>query len=529
MTSGSIPLPGGPVRAAPEVARSAMSIVLALAAVKLLAHMAFSSRYGIFRDELYFLACAEHLDWGYVDQPPLIAAIAWVARHAFGESLLGLRFLPALAGAGKVVLAGLLARSFGGGRFAQGLAALAVVVAPIYLGIDHMLTMNAFEPLFWMGGALLVARWIRTGEDRLWLWFGLLMGLGLLNKQTTLTFGFAIVAGLVLTPARKTFARPGIWTGGAIAILVALPNIVWMARHHFPMVELVANIRASGRDVSLDPFTFVLEQVLFLHPLGAPIWIAGLGWLLFSREGRPYRCLGWTFVVFQAVLILTDGRVYYATPIYPLLFGAGGVALERLLSGRGAAVALVKPVYAAVVALAGIAFSPLTLPVLSEEAYIRYAKGLGFSQPKIENHEMGPLPQLYADMHGWEGMAQAVAKVYDALAPEERRVAAIIGNNYGESGAIDFFGPRLGLPKSIGVHQSYFLWGPRGASGKVLIVLGEGDRAALEAKCGSVEVAAQLHDPYAMPYENKPIYLCRDFRLDGVGLEQAWPKLKKWD
>lgn len=514
---------------APALARSGMGIVLALAAVKLLAHMVFASHYGIFRDELYFLACAEHLDWGYVDQPPLIAAIAWMARHAFGESLLGLRFLPALAGAGKVVLAGLLARSFGGGRFAQGLAALAVVVAPIFLGIDHLLTMNAFEPLFWMGGALVVARWIRTGEDRLWLWFGLLMGLGLLNKQTTLTFGFALVVGLLLTPARKAFARPGIWAGGAIALLVASPNIVWMARHHFPMLELLANIRASGRDVSLDPTGFLLQQLLFLLPLTAPIWIAGLWWLLFSREGRPYRCLGWAFVVLQAALIVTGGRTYYAAPIYPLLFGAGGVALERLLSDRGRVVGLAKPIYAGAVAVAGIVFAPLFLPVLSEEAYIRYTRTLHFSQPKLENHEMGPLPQLYADMHGWEGMARAVANIYDALPPEDRRVAAIIGNNYGESGAIDFFGPRLGLPKSIGVHQNYFFWGPRGASGKVLIVLGEGERAALEAKCGSVEVAAELHDPYAMPYENKPIYLCRDFRLEGADLEHAWRKLKQWD
>jgi hypothetical protein len=501
-----------------------MAVVFALAAVKLAAHLVNASHYGIFRDELYFLACSEHLDWGYVDQPPLIAAIAWFARHVFGESLLGLRLLPALAGAGKVVLAGLLARELGGGRYARGLAALTVVVAPIYLGIDHLLTMNAFEPLFWMGGALCVARYLRTGEERLWIGFGGLMGLGLLNKQTTLSFGVAIVTGLLLTPARRAFAKPGIWVGGALAALIALPNVVWMARHGFPMLELLENIRKSGRDVALAPLAFLGQQALFLLPLTAPLWIVGLAWLFFAREGRPYRSLAWTWVVFEATLILTHGRTYYAAPIFPLYLAAGGVALERLLSGRGRAVEFVKPAYAALVAIGGVVFAPMFLPVLSEEGYIRYAEKLGLSQPRLENHEMGPLPQLYADMHGWKEMAAEVARIYAALPPEDRARTAVFGNNYGEAGAIDFFGPGLGLPKAIGGHQNYFYWGPRGATGEVLIVLGEGDREALESKCRSVEVAAVLNHRYAMPYENRPIYLCR-----GIDLAGLWPKLKTWD
>ncbi|HEY1435239.1 MAG TPA: glycosyltransferase family 39 protein, partial [Thermoanaerobaculia bacterium] len=377
------------MRRTKDPGRGGMAIVLALAAVKLAAHLLIASRYGIFRDELYFLACGEHLDWGYVDQPPLIAAIAWFARHVLGESLFALRLLPALAGAGKIVLAGLLARALGGGRYAQGLAALAVLVAPIYLGIDHLLTMNAFEPLFWMGGALCVIRWIQTGNERLWLGFGVLMGLGLLNKQTTLSFGFAVAAGLLLSPARRAFAKPGIWIGGALAALIALPNVVWMARHGFPMLELLENIRRSGRDVTLAPLAFLGEQALFLLPLTAPIWIAGIGWFLFARDGRPYRCLGWTWLVFEATLVVTHGRTYYAAPIFPLYLAAGGVAFERLLSDRSRAVAFLKPAFAALVAVGGIVFAPMFLPVLSEEAFIRYSARLGLSPPKLENHAMG--------------------------------------------------------------------------------------------------------------------------------------------
>jgi hypothetical protein len=216
--------------------------------------------------------------------------------------------------------------------------------------------------------------------------------------------------------------------------------------------------------------------------------------------------------------------MYYAAPIFPPYFAAGGVALEQWLSGRGRAVGFVKPAYAALLALGGIALAPMFLPVLSEEGYIRYAERIGMQQPRLENHEMGPLPQLYADMHGWKEMAEEAAHVYLALPPAERAKAAILGNNYGESGAIDFYGPALGLPKSIGVHQTYYYWGPRGATGEVLIVLGEGERAALEAKCASVEEAAVLNHPYAMPYENKPIYVCR-----GIALQSLWPQLKKWD
>jgi len=508
----------------PAAARGAGAIVLALAAVKLLAHLAVASRYGIFRDELYYLACSEHLAWGYVDQPPLIAAIAWLARHALGESLFALRLLPALAGAFKVVLAGLLARELGGGRWAQGMAALGVLVAPIFLGIDHLLTMNAFEPLFWMGGAWCVARWIRTGDDRLWIGFGVLMGLGLLNKQTTLAFGAAVVAGLLLTPARRAFAKPGIWIGGAAALVLFLPNFAWMARRHFPMLELLENIRRSQRDVALSPLAFLGQQALAQLPLTAPLWIAGVLWLLASREGRAYRCFGWTFVAFEAILIATGGRVYYAAPIFPLYLAAGGVALERWSSGRGRLAAFLRPAYAAAVALGGVLFAPMFLPVLSEEGYIRYAERLGLAQPRIENHELGPLPQVYADMHGWKEMAEATAAVYRGLPAEDRAKAAIFGNNYGEAGAIDFYGPALGLPKAIGGHQNYFFWGPRGATGDVLIVLGEGSRPALESKCRSVEVAAELHDRYAMPYENRPIYVCR-----GIALGDLWPQLKKWN
>ena len=247
-------------------------VVLCAAVVKLVVHLYANRHYGYFTDELYFLACGRHLAWGYVDQPPLIALVARLSSLLWGESLPAVRLLPALAGVGKVFLTGLIARELGGGRFAQGLAALAVLLAPGFLGMDNLLTMNAFEPLFWLGCAYVVLRIVHTGNQKLWLWVGLPAGLALLNKHSMLIFGFGIVAGLVLTKERRCFRSPWIWLGGLLALLIFLPNLVWNIQHHFPFLELQANIRHDGRNVQLEPLTFFYQEMRSMLPLTLPIW-----------------------------------------------------------------------------------------------------------------------------------------------------------------------------------------------------------------------------------------------------------------
>lgn len=232
---------------------SGPAIVLYLAGTKLLLHLLTAGRYGIFRDELYYLACAEHLDWGYVDQPPLIALIVWFARHVFGSSLLGLRLLPAIAGAALVWLTGAIAREMGGRRFAQALAALAVIAVPIFLVFHHLLTMNAFEPLVWVGASWCVVRAINAQKATYWLWFGVIIGLGLETKYSVVFFAFGIAAGLVLTQHRRFLKSKWIWLGALAALLIFLPNLLWLVRHDFPFLELMHNIRESGRDVARGP------------------------------------------------------------------------------------------------------------------------------------------------------------------------------------------------------------------------------------------------------------------------------------
>jgi hypothetical protein len=501
-----------------------LAVVLAIAAAKLLLHLATASRYGYFGDELYFMACGEHLDWGYVDQPPLVALVAWLVRHTLGTSLLAVRLPSALAGAALVLLTGLLAREMGGGRFAMGLATLASALAGVYVVMHYLFTMNAFEPLFWTGCAYVIVRIVRTGDQRLWLVFGAIAGLGLQNKYSMAVFGFALVVGVLLSPERRAFAKPWIWLGALLALLIFLPNVVWNARHGWPFLELMRNIRASGRDVVLGPVEYVARLALNMNPANAPVWLAGLGWLLLSARGRAFRPLGWAFLVTLATFVITKGKDYYLAPAFATLFAAGGVGIEGF-TARGRRRWL-RPGLVALQALM-LPFLPLGLPILSPDRLIAYQQWLGFTPPASEKaHARAALPHHFAFQFGWDEMTAAVAAVYHTMPPEEQARVAIIGNNYADSGAIDRLGPRYGLPiKALGTHQSYWLWGPGEPSKNVFIVLGDRPEH-LRRWCGDVQVAAELSHPWAAVWENRPVLVCRNPRTP---LVEIWPKVKNWD
>ena len=471
------------------------------------------------------MACGEHLSFGYVDMPPLTALQAWAARGLFGDSLLAIRLLPTLASAGLVLLTGVLVRQLGGGRFAQALAALAVLLTPFYLNFGDYLSMNSIEPLLWMGCVLVIIRMIKTGDTRLWLWFGLLAGIGLENKDTMLMFGFALITGLAMTPERRLMASRWFLLGGLVALLIFLPNLIWMVQHHFPHLEMLANIRRNRRNVALSPIGFMGQQVLGMQPVALPIWICGLWGFLFSYQGRPYRALGLAYLVTLVALLLADGRFYYLAPAYPMLLAGGAVAIERWLAAPQWR--WVRPAYLGLLAVTGALTAPIVLAILPPETYIRYTHFIGISLPKFEHRQASELPQMLADRSGWPEMAAAVAKVYDSLPADERAQAAIFGQNYGEAGAITFYGPKLGLPKAISGHANYWYWGPREYTGKIVIMLGGMPRAWLEQYFDRVEERGSVGHRYAMASEHFTIYLCREPK--GWTLDQLWPKLKNWD
>ena len=503
---------------------SGSAIVLYIVAAKLLLHLLTVARYGIFRDEMYYLACSRHMAWGYVDHPPLTVWIAWFSRVVLGDSPLGVRLLPILAGAAVVWLAGTLAREMGGGRFAQGMAALAVVVVPIYLVAHTWLTDNVFEQLIWMGGVWLVVRAINTGDARYWLWFGVVAGLGFENKYSIAFLLLGLLVGVALTPHRHFLKSRYLWLGVLACAAISLPNLLWEIRNHFPFLELIHNIRLSDRDVVRAPVAFIADQAMIMNPVLFPLWIGGLVWLLAARDGRRYRLLGWTYLVVLGAFIALKAKNYYVAPIYPILFAAGAIGLERIAQGRPIGT-WVRSIYVALVILVGAMLMPFSVPVLSPEGYLRYQKALGFHPSEFEHQQNGPLPQWFADEFGWQEMVEKVAKVYNSLPPEERARTAIFSNSWGEAAAVDFYGPRYGLPQAISRHNSYWMWGPGKYDGSTMIILqsdGRGDREHFQ----SVEAVGRVEHPYSRRDEYFDIYLCRGLK---VNLQEAWPRLKHFD
>ncbi|HEX9942445.1 MAG TPA: glycosyltransferase family 39 protein [Thermoanaerobaculia bacterium] len=496
---------------------------IALASVLL--HLPFLRSYGWFRDEFYYVVCGRHLDFGYVDHPPFVALVARLVTAACGDSLAALRLVAALTGAAVVYLAGRIARELGGGLLAQGLAALCALIAPVYLSLFHIFTMNCFDVLFWTLGALVVVRILETGNPRLWLLFGLIAGIGLQNKHSLLFFGLGVLAGVLLTPERRTLRSPWIWLGGAVAVLLFLPNVLWEVAHGWPTLEFVRNAEAH-KNVALSPVEFLAQQVLLMHPLTLPVWLAGLGWYLFSRPGRPFRLLGWIYLTALAVLLTQNSKPYYLAPSYPFLFAAGGTAIEgwlaRLRQPR------LRPALAGAMLLllivGGAVIAPLVVPILPVDRFIRYQRALGIQASAGERHRMGDLPQHFADMHGWPEMVAEVARVYRTLTPGERARAMIFGQNYGEAGAVDVLGPSYGLPGAVSGHNSYFLWGPPERS-DVGVIIG-GDEDDNRAACVDLQRAGEIRCGHCMPYEDRnPVYICRGLKIPW---RKLWPRVKSF-
>jgi Dolichyl-phosphate-mannose-protein mannosyltransferase len=515
----------GKVSAGAELARD-RRLIGGIALLVFLAHMLVSSRYGYFVDELYYLACSHHLAWGYVDQPPLIAVITWLERSILGDSLPALRFLPAVAAGLRVVLTGYIARELGAKRFGIALSCVCVAVAPLYLGLDSLLTMNVFESLFWMGAAFIALKIFNGANPKLWLLFGAVCGVGLLNKHSMVFFGFALCAGLLLTRQRNQLDKPWIWLGGLLALLIFMPNLIWEIHHHFPTIELLQDVQASGRNAEMNPLKFMLVQMFILHPLSAPVWIAGLVLLLRDKDGNGgWRVLGITYLVIMLCMFILHGRLYYPGPAYPMLFAAGGVAFDRGF-GRLQGGHWLKPAYITLLVVTGLVLAPFAyFPLLNVNRYIAYSRFMHLAPVKIENHQMGPLPQIYADQFGWKEMAQVVADAYHKLPPEEQKDCAIFGQNYGQVGAIDFFGSKMGLPPAISGHQNYYYWGPRGFTGQCMIVMDD-TQDHLSELFESVEKVGTVYHPLSMPYQHFDVYLCR--RPKFGGLQSIWPRLKRW-
>ncbi len=328
---------------------------------------------------------------------------------------------------------------------------------------------------------------------------------------------------MLLEPERRFLKGGWLWLGVLACFLIAVPNFLWQVNNHFPFLELIHNIRMGNRDIVRGPVAFIGDQMMIMGPALAPLWVGGLAWLLVGRDGRRFRILGWAFVVVLGAFIAMKGKNYYVAPVYPMMFAAGAVGFERLTERR---FARLKPVYVAAVVLVGWLMAPMFLPILSPEAFVRYQTTMHFQPPKAERQNNGLLPQYFADQFGWPEMVEKVARVYNSLPPEERARTAIFCNSWGEAAAVDFYGPKYGLPPAISNHNNYWLWGPGGYSGEIVIVLGSdgrGDREHFQ----SVEPAGEVGEKYSRRDEWFTLWLCRGIKRGP--LPAHWPHMKKYD
>jgi hypothetical protein len=503
--------------------RSGLLLVIVIALIKLLAHLLTSNAYGYFRDEFYYIAASKRLALGYVDFPLFIAWLTAFVRATLGESLLAPRLFPAIAGALIVLLTGLMARELGGGRFAQALAAAAALLAPVFLAMHSMLTMDVFDQLWWVLAVFVVLKILKHDQPRWWLWFGLVAGLGLLTKVTILYLGLALMVGLLLTPARRYLVSKWLWLGGALAVVFLVPYLIWQVQNGWPTVEFWGTY-AAGKTYPVTLLEFLLQQILVVHPFAFPLALVGLGGLLFAPALKPYRSLGWIYPVLFAIFAFQQAKNYFLAAAYPICFAAGAVMLERFAQGlrRG----WVKPAYLALLIITGVLLAPTALPALSAEDYLAYTSALGRSaKPQTERLETGALPQHFADRFGWPELTETVVRVYKGLPPEDRTRACIFTSNYGEAGALEFFGGGR-LPPVISGHNSYFLWGPQGCDASVIIFV-PGDRADAAESFAQVEQVAVTQCRYCMPYENgQPILVARQ---PNFTIAEAWPKVKHFD
>jgi hypothetical protein len=501
-------------------------IVVCLALIKFLAHILVTGSYGYFIDELYTIAESRHLDFGYVDMPPLVPLILAAVGKLFGYSLFAIRFLPAVCGAFMVVMAYLMVKKMGGGRFAQILAPLAVLIVPVWLAMNSMYTYDCFDQLLSVIVFYVILRILDEENPRLWLVFGLVAGIGLMVKLSMLFLGFSLVLALLLTRNRKYFASRWLWLGGLVALAIVSPFIIWEIKHNWPIVEYW-KIYGAYKTYHASFPEFIVMQILTMQPLTLPLWLAGLYWLLFSKDGRRYRMLGILYFVLFALFFITKGKVYMLSPAYVMLFAAGAVQMEKLAGKRFGG--WLKPVYPLILIVTGVLAAPTALPVLPVDHLVKYfrdsAKFTGISQVKTEDFGKIELPQYFSDRFGWDNMVEKIAGVYRQLSPGEQSRCAIIARNYGQAGAVDLLGEKYGLPKAISGHLSYYLWGPGNFNGEIAIVVGLKEQDLRDA-FETVEQVATINSQYAMPYQNNlPVFVCRKLKYP---IGEIWPKIKSF-
>jgi hypothetical protein len=454
-----------------------LSVILFIAILNLLIYLITQTffAYGLFRDELYYLACANRIQLGYVDHPPLSIYILAVWKSLFGDTMFIIRIVPAIISSATVFMIGLFTLRLGGGKTAVIISTVAYMPAYLFLRI------------------------IQNGNPKLWIVLGIVLGLGLLNKTSVFWLGAGIFAGTVFTPLRKDLKSKYPYIAALIALLIFSPFIIWNLTHDFAHLEFMRNA-ASRKYGGLTPISFILDQILILNPLTILIWLPGIIFFFFKKDFKRYRAIGFIWLTTFAILIINiHSKGEYIAAAYQVLFAGGTVILEKWSSSVNRS--WLKYAVAVPVIIIAIILAPLARPIVPVESFKDYSAMIGIDHPSNEGHQVEELPQFYADMFGWEELAKNVSKVYLTLPEEERKNTIVYCSNYGKAGTIEYFSKKYPLPKVVCPHNSYWYWWDEAWTPTTIIIIG-GDIEDHLTSLDEVETAGFHKTKYAMPYEN---------------------------
>ncbi len=442
-----------------------LHLLAAFVLAKILLHLYVNSQWSFHRDELLYLALGRHLDWGYASVPPNIGFWGWLGGQVMGGGVGAVRLIATLFGTGTVVLTALMAKEMlpvdeqgNKGKFAVVLIGLSGLLCGAFLRPCMLFMPVVFDIFYWALLSWLFLKYINTQKSAWLLWFGAVAGLGLLNKYSVLIFLFGMLPGLLFTVQRRIFALKKFYLATGLALLVFLPNILWQAAHQFPVFRHMGDLAAT-QFVHVSLGSFFMDQVLFFLP-ALLVWLPGLAFLLFGKQASRWRMFGWMYLSVLAVLLFFSAKSYYSLGAFPVLIAAGAAWWESWTAGRRRWLRILLPIQ--MVAVGMITF-PASLPLFPPEQEADFIKNMA-SVPGMqdvlrwEDGNFYALPQDFADMIGWEELADAVGQAWQNL--PDKSTAAIYAENYGQAGAIEHFGKKYDVPQVLSFSDNYRYWLP---------------------------------------------------------------------
>jgi hypothetical protein len=481
-------------------------LILSIALIKLLVHFLTSTNYELHRDAYLYLSLKDHPDFGYMSVPPSIAIFANISEFLFGNSTFAVRIFPALIGAASVIIIALIVKRVGGKYWAILIACTAFIVSPAFLRSNTLFQPVSFNQFYWLLTSYFILLLIQTKNPKFWIHLFVIWGFAFLNKYSIAFLIIAFFLALLLTKDRKLiWSKHFIW-GATIGLFMILPNLIWQFSHNWPVVHHMLELQ-STQLVNVRFVDFLMSQLLMNFP-GIFIWIFGLSFLLFLKDGKQYRVLGLTFLFVILVLLLLRGKPYYTLGIYTMLFAFGGLAIEKYFVNR---IGFVKPLLLIFMFLLSLPLAPYSLPILPFEKMIVYAeqsKKYGAEGAlQWEDGRIHQLPQDYADMIGWKELGLTVAKTYHSLSKEDKSRSAIYAENYGEAGAIKYYGKEQNLPEPVCFNGSFLFWAPDSLNINTLIYVND-DTSDISSYFHTVEKVGSITNIYARE-SGLPIFLCQ--------------------